>query len=147
MKIIATQVRPLKGYEQFETETNSDGTFLIKGLFPSSQYVLKPWSDKWTCDTAFQILSAPTGKSRVLPSSIVISRAYSKSGGSTVADLAGGAKRFAVSMEGVILDSEKGLEWVAGPDKDMNYNQASQWVADCKTAGEQNRGHKIGVIK
>ncbi|MCG2774886.1 MAG: carboxypeptidase-like regulatory domain-containing protein, partial [Desulfobacterales bacterium] len=59
VKILASQVQPIKGYEQFEAVTKSDGTFRLSGPFPSSQYVLKPWSDKWTCKTAVQLVSAP----------------------------------------------------------------------------------------
>lgn len=43
VKIMASQVQPIKGYEQFEAVTKSDGTFHLRGLFPSSVYVLKPW--------------------------------------------------------------------------------------------------------
>ena len=40
--------------------------------------------------------------------------------------------RFMVSSDGAIADSRTGLEWVVGPDRDMNYAQAEQWVANCK---------------
>ena len=39
------------------------------------------------------------------------------------------------SSGGVITGSETGLEWVVGPDQDMDYNQAVQWVRECNTAG------------
>ena len=135
VKITASQVQPIKGYEQFEAVTNSDGTFRLKGLFSSSAYVLKPWSDKWTCDTAVQLDSAPQGETSVLPEPIKIARAFSKSGGSLVIDLTTGATRFTLSSEGVITDSNTGLEWVVGPDRDTNYSQAEQWVAACTVAG------------
>ena len=35
VKIIAKQVKPIKGYEQFEATTDSDGTFSFGKLFPS----------------------------------------------------------------------------------------------------------------
>ncbi|MBN1904091.1 MAG: DUF1566 domain-containing protein [Deltaproteobacteria bacterium] len=135
VKITASQEQPIKGYEQFEAVTNEEGVFRIKGLFPSSKYVLTPWSDKWACDTAVQIDSAPQGETAVLPSEMVIAKAYSKKGGSLVIDLATGATRFAVSSEGVITDSTTGLEWVVGPDRDPNYSQAIQWVSECNVAG------------
>jgi hypothetical protein len=134
VKIKASQLQPVKGYEHFEAVTDSDGTFRIKGLFPSSAYMLKPWSDKWACDTTFQILSAPKDKTVVLSSPIVISLAYLKSDGSTVVDLVKGKKRFDVSADEIVFDSETGLEWVIGPDRDMDYAQAKEWVAGCKTA-------------
>lgn len=133
--ITAFQVQPLKGYEKFEAVTKSDGSFRLNGLFPSSQYVLKPWSDKWTCKTSVKMDSAPQGETAILPSPMVISEAFSKSAGSLVFDLATGATRFAVSSEGIISDSEGGLEWVVGPDSNTNYTDAEQWVATNKVAG------------
>jgi len=48
VKIIAKQIQPIKGYEQFETTTGSDGTFSFEKLFPTSEYVLFPWFDDWS---------------------------------------------------------------------------------------------------
>ena len=48
VKIIAKQVQPIKGYEQFEAVTGSDGTFSFKKLFPTSEYILFPWFDDWS---------------------------------------------------------------------------------------------------
>jgi len=61
-------------------------------------------------------------------------KSNSKSDSSTKVDLAGGTKRFNVTTKGVISDSKTGFEWVMGPDRDMNYDQASKWVAGCSTA-------------
>jgi hypothetical protein len=36
IKMLATQQKPIKGYEKFEVKTKSDGTFVIKGLYPES---------------------------------------------------------------------------------------------------------------
>lgn len=135
VKITAAQVQPIKGYEQLDAVSKSDGTFLIKGLFPSSAYVLKPWSDKWTSETAVSMETAPRGETAILPKPMVIARAYSKISGSLVIDLATGKTRFMESTDGVITDSETGLEWVVGPDRDTNYSQAEQWVASLKVAG------------
>jgi hypothetical protein len=135
VKITAAQVQPIKGYEQFEAVTGSDGSFRIRGLFPSSQYVLKPWSDKWTCETSATLDSAPQGETAILPQPMVIAQAFSKSGGSLVTDLATGKTRMTVSSDGVIADTQSGLEWLVGPDRDTNYAQAEQWVAGCNVAG------------
>ena len=135
VKITASQVQPIKGYEQFEAVTKSEGTFRIKGLFPSSAYVLEPWSDKWTSKTSVKVESAPQGETAVLPSPMVIAQAYSKTGGALVIDLSTGATRFTVSSDGVIIDSETRLEWVVSPDSNTNYAQATQWVAACNVAG------------
>lgn len=134
VKITASQVQPIKGYEQFETVTKADGTFRLSGLFPSSQYVVKPWSDKWTTETAVKLETAPQGETSVLPAPMKIAQAFSKSSGSLVIDLSTGATRFTVSADGVINDLRTGLEWVVGPDRDTNYTQAEQWVAASNVA-------------
>ena len=36
---------------------------------------------------------------------------------------------------GVVYDTETGLEWVAGPDKDTDWNEAKLWVDNLKVAG------------
>lgn len=135
VKITAAQVQPIKGYEQFEAVTSSDGSFRLRGLFPSSEYVLEPWSDQWTCSTAVRIDTAPQGETAVLRSPMVIAQAFAKRSGSLVTDLATGATRFAVTSDGVITDSQTSLEWVVGPDRDTDYGEAAQWVANCKVAG------------
>lgn len=139
VKIIAAQVQliKIKGYEQLEAVTSSDGSFKIKGLFPSSAYVLKPWSDKWTCKTEeVELVSAPQGETAVLPDAMKIAQAYAKNDGSLVVDLATGKTRFTLSKDGALTDSLTNLEWVIGPDKDTNYAQAEQWVATCGVAGD-----------
>ncbi|MBB5347055.1 DUF1566 domain-containing protein [Desulfoprunum benzoelyticum] len=135
VKISANQVQPLKGYARLEAVTRSDGTFRLDGLYPSSKYVLKPQSDKWTCNTAVELASAPQGETALLPEPIKITEAFLKEGGIPVVDLATGATRFTVSADGVIADFSTGLEWVIGPDQDTSYAQAEQWVAGFTAAG------------
>jgi len=135
VKITATQVQPVKGYEQGEAVTSSEGLFTLQGLYPSSAYVLKPWSDKWSTKAETRVESAPQGETLVLPQPMQIETAYNIKGDSKVSDLATGATRFEVSSEGVITDGQTGLEWVVGPDQDTNFSQAEQWVAACKVAG------------
>ncbi len=48
VKVVASQLQPIKGYEQFEANTGSDGIFRFGKLFPSSEYVLFPWSEAWS---------------------------------------------------------------------------------------------------
>jgi len=115
VKIVAVQVQPIKGYEQFETVTKADGAFRLEGLFPSSAYLLKPWSDKWNCETEVSVASALQGETAVLPEPMTI--------------------RFTVSSDGVITDGTTGLEWVVGPDEDTDYVKAQQWVAACAVNG------------
>jgi hypothetical protein len=43
--------------------------------------------------------------------------------------------RFVVSSDGVISDAGTGLQWVTGPDADISYPSATNWVTSCKVAG------------
>jgi len=96
MKIIAKQVQPIKGYEQFEATTGSDGAFKFSGLFPTSEYILMPWlqdwsvapmillkyeekklmalfnKDGWFTEQKMSILSGPEGLTRMLVSPIIV---------------------------------------------------------------------------
>lgn len=96
VKIIAKQVQPIKGYEQFEATTGSDGTFHFKKLFPTSEYVLSPWfndwssapqrtlkyeankltarfnKEGWTTEDKMKVQSGPEGQTIILKSPIVI---------------------------------------------------------------------------
>jgi len=40
-----------------------------------------------------------------------------------------GVPRFTLDASGVIRDSETGLEWLVGPDRDTDYVMAEKWVA------------------
>lgn len=115
LKIVASQEQPIKGYEQFEAVSGSDGSFKFKKLFPSSGYVIKPWSDKWTANVSMAVETAPVGETSVLPRPLVI--------------------RYTVSKEGVIADSATGLEWVVGPDQGTHWYAASKWVSGLSVAG------------
>ena len=125
--------------KQVKTVTSSDGTFTLSGLFPSSiatltnsVYIIQPMSDKWETQAGAKITAAPAGETLVIKESIKIKAAYSKDNahlGERVADLATGVSRFSRSDDGVVTDSETNLQWLLGPDKQVNYNQAEQWVA------------------
>jgi len=115
LKVIAKQVQPMKGYEQLETTTASDGTFRFDELSRKSEYVLKAWSQAWSTEDNLTVQSGPRGRTKVLVSPMVI--------------------RFTVSAEGVIRDSKTGLEWYVGPDTGTNWDQAARWVADLSVSG------------
>jgi hypothetical protein len=101
VKIVAKQVQPIKGYEQFETTSTADGSFRLVGLFPSSEYDLLPWADSWgsvplvsikydpanletrisrsgwTTDRRLTVQSGPEGQTVVLPAPISVQQAIS----------------------------------------------------------------------
>jgi len=96
IKIIAKQVKPVPGYEQFEATTGSDGTFRFGKLFPSSEYVLfllyEDWAEApmrtlqyeanklvarfnkegWATRGKMEVQSGPEGQTTLLASPIVI---------------------------------------------------------------------------
>lgn len=101
--VIATQRQPIKGYEVFETTTNSDGTFRVKGLYPSSQYLLTIQSNKWKCYTKERIESAPENETRILPNPIKISKVFTSNSPELIADINSG-KAARSSVEGSLVD-------------------------------------------
>jgi hypothetical protein len=108
---VAKQIQPMKGYEQFETTTEADGTFRFDKLCPVSQYALTAQESAFFSEKKM----LRTGMDEQIEK-----------------NLSPWTIHFMVSSEGVIADSRTGLEWVVGPDRDTNYAQAEQWVANCK---------------
>ena len=43
--------------------------------------------------------------------------------------------RYIAYDNSVVYDTKTGLEWVAGPDKDIDWNEAKRWVDNLKVAG------------
>ncbi|MBM4136899.1 MAG: DUF1566 domain-containing protein [Nitrospira sp.] len=115
VKLIAKQVQPIKGYEHFETTTGSDGTFRFKGVFPSSDYIITPWSDSWKTAAMVKTQSGPEGQTSMLDKPLMV--------------------RFATSKDGVIKDSKTGLEWAPAPDQDMDWFQAANYANSLGLAG------------
>ena len=48
-------------------------------------------------------------------------------------------KRFIKYENGIIHDDLTGLEWVVGPDRDMNWNEANSWARNLKISGKSWR--------
>ncbi|MFZ2631420.1 MAG: DUF1566 domain-containing protein [Desulfosalsimonadaceae bacterium] len=115
LTVIARQVRPVKGNEQFETQTDSGGRFSFKTFYPSSEYVISVIHKDWRSDAAAHVSAGPEGKTVKLPEPIRI--------------------LFGVSGDGVITDFMTGMEWMAGPDKDTNWDEAKAWCSNLSVAG------------
>jgi hypothetical protein len=146
IKIIASQADIPKDYHKLETLSGPDGTFALKGLNPSSEYVIEPWAQTWTTDAKLKVTTPPEGKTFVA-SPLVINMAVARNGGGVVTDLATGKLRFTVSADGVVTDSLTGLEWVMGPDKEINYQEAMAWVKSCNIAGGGWRMPKVAELR
>ena len=127
IKVAAKQVQPIKGYEQFETTTGSDGGFRFGKLFPTSEYELITFSEVGTEAKRVKIESGPEGQTKMLPQPMIL--------------------RYRVSKEGVISDSQTGLEWFEGLGKDTNWNIARNWTAGLSVAGGGWRMPTRGELK
>jgi outer membrane lipoprotein-sorting protein len=55
--------------------------------------------------------------------------------------------RFHLSKAGIVKDSQTGLEWIAGPDKDTSWEEARLWVSDLKVDGGGWRLPTIDELK
>lgn len=65
----------------------------------------------------------------------------------SLVDPAVGETRYSVSSEGVIKDSQTGLEWLVGPDKGTSYYEAEAWVNGSKIAGGGWRMPTLAELK
>lgn len=80
VKVIATQVQPVKGYEQFDAVSDTDGFFKFGKLFPASQYVLKPQQENGMVAESVKANSGPEGQVTALPEPLVVHYTVSKGG-------------------------------------------------------------------
>ena len=115
IKVTAKQFWPVKGYEQFETTTDSDGIFRFKGLFPSSDYSIFPWSDEWKTSEKVMVKTGLEGKTSKLSLPITV--------------------RFILSNDGIITDSQLRLQWAPAPDQPMDWFQAKKYAQDLSLGG------------
>lgn len=133
LKVIAKQVQPIKGYEQFEATTSADGTFMFKKLYPSSNYVLSVWHNDWSTDANAQVTAGPEGETILLIDPIQIRLAVNAQG--MPMDPQTDKPCFVVSGDGVITDSQAGLQWFAGPGRATTWDQAKAWCDGLSVAG------------
>lgn len=115
VKITARHFWPVKGYEQFETVTDSNGVFRFTGLYPVSEYSIVPWSDEWTISEKPMVKTGLKGTIRKLSSPIII--------------------RFTLLKNGIIADSQLGVQWLPASEKPMNWFQANKYVQSLSVDG------------
>jgi hypothetical protein len=112
IKIIAKQVKPVPGYEQFEATTGVDGSFSFTKLYPDSKYLLIPgWNFKtdrmWTVSTK--------GEQEILQASPSF--------------------RF-ILANGVVSDLRTGLQWAAKDNgSDINWQDARSYCQNYTGGG------------
>lgn len=56
-------------------------------------------------------------------------------------------KRYMAQANGIVTDTNTGLEWVVGPDRDMTWDEAMSWVQNLKRNGGGWRMPSIAELK
>jgi hypothetical protein len=135
VKLIAKQVQPIKGYEQFEATTDSEGIFKFKKLFPSSDYVIaisnkNNWDDP---QAQVKTTAGPEGETLILKKPTEVRLTINNQGINVNPHT--NEPRFISSNDKVITDSVTGLEWFVGPDRDFTFEQAKAWCTGLSTSG------------
>ncbi len=117
VKVAAKMSQPIKGYEQFETTTGADGTFKFGKLFPTSEYQLILYSERWKKEEKIKTDSGPEGQTKMLPEPVMI--------------------RFMDSKEGVVLDTKTNLMWAAKDNgSDINWANAKSYCDNYRGGGD-----------
>ena len=80
IKVIAKQVQPVKGFEQFEAISGADGSFTFAKLYPSSQYVLTPQPANGMTGESVTVSSGPDGQYTSLSVPLVVHGTVSSQG-------------------------------------------------------------------
>ena len=116
VKVAAKMSQPIKGYEQFETTTGADGSFKFGKLFPTSEYQLILYSERWTLEKKIKAESGPKGETKMLPEPVMI--------------------RFMDSKEGVVLDTKTTLMWAAKDNgTDITWANAKSYCDNYRGGG------------
>lgn len=54
---------------------------------------------------------------------------------------------FSLYENGIVYDKQTGLEWITGPDKDINWNDAQTWVESQRVGGNGWRMPTLNELK
>ena len=115
LKVIIKQVQPVKGYEQFETTTGSDGIFRFAGVMPVSDYSISLLTDKWKTKVTTKVTSGTEGQTLVLNSPMIV--------------------RFNVMRDGSVIDTKTGLQWLIYNGTDLSAENVINNVKNIREGG------------
>jgi outer membrane protein OmpA-like peptidoglycan-associated protein len=115
LKVMIKQVQPVKGYEQFDTTTGSDGIFRFPGVMPVSEYVISLLTDKWKTKVTTKVTSGTEGQTLVLNSPILV--------------------RFNVMRDGSVVDTKTGLQWLIYNGTDLSAENVINNVKNIREGG------------
>lgn len=127
VKMIAKQVQPIKGYEQFETPRAGTANLPLRACSPTrftGTFLIGKIRLAW-CGSEWK--AGSKGHTKMMPEPVKI--------------------RFTRAKYGVISDSATGLEWYEGSDRDTNWKQAKSWTGSLTIAGVGWRMATIPELK
>ncbi len=116
VKMIAKAVEPTRGEGQHETASGSDGVFRFKGLSPLQGYSIFPSPDRWRSLDRVSVRTGEEGLVARLSTPVKI--------------------RFRISSDGIITDTQTGLEWAPAQDSRVNWDQARYYVQNLSLGGK-----------
>lgn len=114
VKVIAKQHEPIKGYEQFETTTGSDGVFKFKGLYPNSTYRITCAQDLVRNNGSWET-GGPLGETKRMKEPLVV--------------------RFIKISESIIADSITGLQCMPSNGSGMTWAEAVNYASNINVGG------------
>lgn len=116
VKVAAKMSQPIKGYEQFETKTGTDGSFKFSKLFPTSEYQLFFYLERWVAEKKILITSGLEKETKILSEPVTI--------------------RFMDSKSEVILDTKTNLLWAVEDNaKLVDWMGAKSYCENYRAAG------------
>jgi hypothetical protein len=122
VKVVAKQVQPIKGYEQFESTTGADGSFKFGKLFPTSTYELITQPEGTNKNLSIKAESGLDGQTKILPEPIKIRIQFLKDGVTA-------------------LDTKTGLIWARNANiagRTMYWGQANEFVKGLDIGGHRD---------
>lgn len=118
VKVVATQAgQVLKGYERIESKTKTDGTFILKGLYPRAEYNLSFFEGGQCHSPAVNLHSASAGETQLIGA------------------IALRFEIFKALNDAIISDPRTGLEWTRFSDHAMLWEDAKQYVQKLSHGG------------
>lgn len=112
VKIIASRIYPIEGYEQLTTISQRDGTFILKGLLPGEFYELKLHSDNWILKTEVTVNAELPGKTAIMQEALVIYRTELKHEVSAILEKKHEINQLDTIISELDAEIEKGLAMV-----------------------------------
>lgn len=115
LNVVIKQVQPVKGYEQFEATTGSDGIFRFSGVMPANDYMISLLTDKWKTKVTMKVTSGTEGQTLVLNNPMIV--------------------RFNIMRDGSVIDTKTGLQWLIINGTDLSSANVLTNVKSIKEGG------------